>query len=406
MQLKISLVIFGSISSKGQSGLSLFHYRLADYFYSKGVLKAIYCLDHDSDLPFDGVRVVGLWRKPLFYILVKILRFIKNWKKNFALRLIEEKLFDWYYARNSFFKEPSVIISTKPVNPGILKKCIQAHGKSIVIATVAHPLFIRGVIAEMEKRYEVIDTSSYSQSSRIKRLQETFSLANLIVPRISSNFVYNSYIENGISSEKLIMIKRDNHFLLNTDIFTPNYSLRRKEGLRFVTAGFMNLKKGLPLLLEAWKELEPELNNCELIVVGEVDNVTYEVIGKLGKLNGVIFKGHEPKVQLLYQSSHVFIASSVSDLGPRTVQEAMACGLPVIVTSNCGMAEFVNEGVSGFIYDPFDLESLKRHILFFVNNHMKVEEMGIAARERCLKAHTNDGFFEQLYSSSHDLIKD
>src|SRR6185369_15110785 len=58
-----------------------------------------------------------------------------------------------------------------------------------------------------------------------------------------------------------------------------------------------------------------------------------------------------------------FVLASTSETWGLVVNEAMASGLPVIVSRRCGCArDLVAEGRNGFTFDPFDVESLTRQL--------------------------------------------
>jgi glycosyltransferase involved in cell wall biosynthesis len=60
----------------------------------------------------------------------------------------------------------------------------------------------------------------------------------------------------------------------------------------------------------------------------------------------------------------------------------MACGLPVICTTNTGGADLVREGRDGFILPIRDVEAIKEKILYFYENPEAARSMGESARRR------------------------
>ena len=62
--------------------------------------------------------------------------------------------------------------------------------------------------------------------------------------------------------------------------------------------------------------------------------------------------------------------------------QAMACGLPVICTTNTGGADLVREGQDGFILPIRDVTALKEKILYFYENPEACRTMGESARRR------------------------
>jgi starch synthase len=89
-----------------------------------------------------------------------------------------------------------------------------------------------------------------------------------------------------------------------------------------------------------------------------------------------------PKMELAryYGESSVFVLPSLSDSFGLVVIEAMACGLPVIVSDATGASETVSDGVEGFVVPVRDVEALKQKILLLYEDAGRRAEMGRAAR--------------------------
>ena len=67
--------------------------------------------------------------------------------------------------------------------------------------------------------------------------------------------------------------------------------------------------------------------------------------------------------------------------------QAMACGLPVIATTNTGSEDIVRDGLDGFIIPIRNLEALKEKILYMYEHPEQRLRMGASA-----KAHISEGF--------------
>jgi glycosyltransferase involved in cell wall biosynthesis len=119
-------------------------------------------------------------------------------------------------------------------------------------------------------------------------------------------------------------------------------------------------KKGLDCLLEALHRLRDL--PIHLLVVGQDDPNLY--LGRLRErgLNGrVTFLPPRPDVEVYYAAADAYVAPSLEDAFALPPAEAMACGLPVIVSSHAGVSEIVRDGVDGLILkDPTDPEELAR----------------------------------------------
>lgn len=134
------------------------------------------------------------------------------------------------------------------------------------------------------------------------------------------------------------------------EIQTPIVPRLTKTRRRAVFMARLHPKKGLNLLLPAWKELAGARRDWELIVAGpdeggyaaEVDRM----IAESGLRNSVLRVGqvtHEPKVKLL-KSADLFVLPSHSEGFANAILEAMAASVPVVATRACNFPELFAEG--------------------------------------------------------------
>lgn len=126
----------------------------------------------------------------------------------------------------------------------------------------------------------------------------------------------------------------------------------------------IHVKKGIELLIDAWKRLQNDFSDWKLVIVGngEVDYIDTlrRRINDAGLVDCVSIQ--EPvfgndKVQL-YQSSALFVLPSFSENFGMVIAEAMSCGVPVITTKNCPW-EMLNETQTGWCID-LSVEELER----------------------------------------------
>jgi glycosyltransferase involved in cell wall biosynthesis len=116
--------------------------------------------------------------------------------------------------------------------------------------------------------------------------------------------------------------------------------------------------KGLDTLLTALACC-PDLGFI-VLVVGSGDPRTYEPqIRKLALENRIRFVGSSPDVIRFYAAADAYVAPSLEDAYGLPTLEAMACGLPVIVSSRAGASEIICDGEDGFVLrDPEDSREL------------------------------------------------
>jgi UDP-glucose:(heptosyl)LPS alpha-1,3-glucosyltransferase len=78
----------------------------------------------------------------------------------------------------------------------------------------------------------------------------------------------------------------------------------------------------------------------------------------LGLGERVRFVGAVSDVRPYYAAADGFVLATLYDPQPNAALEAMACGLPVVTTRKCGVAELIDEGESGFVRDALDVAGM------------------------------------------------
>jgi UDP-glucose:(heptosyl)LPS alpha-1,3-glucosyltransferase len=116
--------------------------------------------------------------------------------------------------------------------------------------------------------------------------------------------------------------------------------------------------KGLEALLSAAGSMRS--GELRLLVVGQDDPLPYrKAIADMGLERRVSFLPPRPDVEFYYAASDVYVSPSLEDAFGLPALEAMACSLPVIVSSRAGVSELITDGVDGIVLkDPKDVVSL------------------------------------------------
>jgi UDP-glucose:(heptosyl)LPS alpha-1,3-glucosyltransferase len=146
----------------------------------------------------------------------------------------------------------------------------------------------------------------------------------------------------------------------------------------FVGSGFR--RKGLPQLLRALSAVR----DAHLVVVGaDKELPRLRRSAAQSNLSGrVHFAGGQEDVKPWYGMADCFVLPTLYDPFPNAALEAMACGLPLITSLQCGAAEFVASGVEGYVCrDPLDVVELAR-CLNLAAAPGQAQRMGAAARLR------------------------
>lgn len=254
-------------------------------------------------------------------------------------------------------KEPEILHTW--VGHSLFQMNAFPKAKTIVNLFSAHPI-TQDRLTKGEPNY------TSNSTSIMKGTKELEKCKHILVP---SEFIYNSLREFKLE-EKAKLIP------FGVDLEKYAYSERPTDIFRVIFVGGNWSRKGLHYLLAAWYHLK--LKNAELIVSGirsewaKVLNPNNDPSVKIGYIDDIIGA---------YQNSSVFCLPTVEDGCPLVTYEAMACGLPVILSENTGTAQHVYNGANGFIVKAKDVKDLADRIQYLYDNPNLVRKMGKAARK-------------------------
>jgi glycosyltransferase involved in cell wall biosynthesis len=165
-------------------------------------------------------------------------------------------------------------------------------------------------------------------------------------------------------------------------------AVRRKHGLpeRYIfCCSRLVQKKNLFFLLKAFDRYRRSTNDAwDLVIVGEgpLRDAIASRISELGLASHVHLLGRKSYDELpdLYGLARAFVLPSLNDEWGLVVNEAMAAGLPVLVSKGAGCHEdLVEEGVNGYVFDPSNTAQLEG-LLLKLSTAANCEAMGCASR--------------------------
>lgn len=171
-----------------------------------------------------------------------------------------------------------------------------------------------------------------------------------------STFVTASYQKRGVSADKIFTVP----FGVDTDRFV--FRNQKKEKFRVIYVAHITPRKAHIDLLLAWQQLKFPNGDTELIFVGHIDPVMKPLLEKYRHL--FIHAGVVSNSRLVefYNTASVFVMPSVEEGCSYSPLEAMACGVPVILTENTGCSELVTHGKEGFIVPIRSPEQIAHYI--------------------------------------------
>lgn len=192
---------------------------------------------------------------------------------------------------------------------------------------------------------------------------------------------------------------------VDTDFFYPNKEIKTiHKTLKLITVGRLDKVKGHHFCIEAVHQLVNEGTDVTLTIIGdgaERENLE-SLIAKYQLEKKVFMEGKESQTevrQALWEHDIYLLTAVALPDGRRETQglatlEAQACGLPVIVFDSGGVKYTLEDGISGFVCDEYDVDCLISKVKILIEDFNKYKEMSNKA-----VAFANENFSQQLIDS-------
>jgi glycosyltransferase involved in cell wall biosynthesis len=190
---------------------------------------------------------------------------------------------------------------------------------------------------------------SWLNAAQCKKSLREYKTADLIY--VLSEYSRHTYLEAGVAESKL-----RRRFLTIEPRFAPPVRNLQSGGFTIVCIGRLQVTKGVPVLLEAFERIQDK--DAELILVGGygTDSMEKYLRKRLAADPRVKIRPGDPLPYLHH--ADVLVHPSFEDGLGFAPLEALACGVPVIVTEDTGMKEYVVNGQNGYILPTGDINAL------------------------------------------------
>ena len=149
-------------------------------------------------------------------------------------------------------------------------------------------------------------------------------------------------------------------------------------GFRACFVGTMNVRKGVPELLAAWREARV---NGELWLAGHVDPAIQHLVDEGLKTPGVRHFGHIDDIAAFYRQCDAFVFPTLEEGGPQVTYEAASCGLPIITTA-MGAARLVEDDQTGRLVPAGSVSDLAQALQDFAADRARCKVLGREAQAR------------------------
>ena len=177
--------------------------------------------------------------------------------------------------------------------------------------------------------------------------------------------------------------------------------------IKFLYVGQLIPRKGVDILIKAFKIIAKTYENIELVIVGdgpEKENLVQEL--DVSTKNKVKFLGYQDWDSLPnhYKPCDIFCFPSRHDGWGLPIYEAMASGMPVISTNAVGAVHDLVDDTVGKIVPVDDISGLANSMTYFITHPDAIIQMGQNARERIMNNYTLEAGIHQFVSASQEVI--
>jgi len=243
----------------------------------------------------------------------------------------------------------------------------------ILDQSIGHPKAKERIYAELRTRFpEWAETVPQKTDEHLGREQREHNLAVAILA--PSRFVRRTLVEYGVEEEKIHVIP----FGTDLKLFAPAQSAPAGPVV-FLFVGSLSARKGVPVLLSAWREAKLA-GRAELWFAGggRVPPSAMEATSSVRWLGAL---GRSELADTM-RRAHVLVCPSFFEGLAQVQVEAMAAGLPVIGTTASGADEIVTPGETGFVLEPGNVAALAAALRKLTGD---AGERG-TMRERCIES--------------------
>jgi glycosyltransferase involved in cell wall biosynthesis len=230
----------------------------------------------------------------------------------------------------------------------------------------------------------------------------SYNLADRVVA--VSRKVAQRLVEGGVKKEKVKVIYTG----IDTDRFRPRPTRFREE----IGVGSDEVLVGIVSVLRSAKRHEDLIRAVaplpvKLVIVGDGPKrgELERLVAELGIGDKVIFTGERGDVEKVYPALDIAVLPSRSEALGTMLLEAQACEVPVIGSRVGGIPEAVLEGETGLLFEPGNIEELRKKIEELAQDRERRKEMGHKGRQWVIAHFSVDKMVEATKLLYRDLLK-
>ncbi len=230
---------------------------------------------------------------------------------------------------------------------------------------------------------ETTDTAAYAEKLKLlandKDLREVMGKNNLIAIQKFSTETVNEELRKVYEAE--FSGVNFNEYTKSLLDFLPLWAKKRIElsipldAFLLISVGELNTNKNNSVIISAMEKLKNKNVYYILCGVGENESELKEQANKAGLFENIRFLGYRNDVKELYEAADCFVMPSFREGLSRSIMEAMASGLPCVVSKIRGNIDLITDNKGGFLCEPSNSKGFAEAINFLCKNRPLCSEM-------------------------------
>lgn len=280
---------------------------------------------------------------------------------------------------------------------------VHFHGASIplLITTPFLKLLKKKIIAKVSSAKLGIEAGSFY--GRYRFLSNVFIS---ILKRVDAFVAISKEIEEGLFAEgyERSRIYRIPNFV-DTSVFFPEDKKKQNDKV-VIFSGALDKRKGIEILLEAWKDVQQVFPQWKLLILGDGLMKTSLIMQAetLGITKSTVFAGHVHNVPDHLRKADLFVLPSIQEGLPNSLLEAMGCELPVVASRIGGVVDVVEDGKTGMLFEPGNVADLSSALKRLVEDVALRRKLGAEARKTITEKFSIDIVTDNYFKIYQDLF--
>lgn len=190
---------------------------------------------------------------------------------------------------------------------------------------------------------------------------------------------------------------------VDINYFSPVDEIKktRNDKKKIICVGRISPQKNIQSFLKALKKVEDNGYEFSVEWYGCCTDRSYfeeceSIINRLKVSDFFIFNKPDKNIRDRYREADIFCLPSLYEGYPNVLCEAMSCGLPVICSDVCDNPDIAENGKSGFLFDPHNIDSMVDALVKILSlSSSEILEIGKYNRERSINIFSTQRFFDK-----------